>query len=400
MWEITLIANKHDYLYLFDMIDRLKNKYSDIVTAITCDTDLYCSVAINNANIDKIFVQNLVLETIIKIYKFEFFSDRLNILTNDKSINAFIMSTLIYMDLADEIEYIKTFDPNTQMSISKTDNINIYPINELLYEYNDNIVNDLLKDVNDNGIDESLFENDIESIKAYINNDILYKYINYIYKDTYNLIDYIPTASIFIEEYNNIKDSYTHTIEELNYFLETKEEYQKLNLRFFDDLHILTQNNLNKIYLSNFSQSMNDIKLNNIMSIEGIDIINYHNNIKGLCEDVTTTNKTVLITCSKDISINIIKETFIVQDKEIITIDDILDIKNNKINICKSDNAISFGFLNGLEVITEENIFKKIKLKNSKYRSVYQNTTPLNSKEDLKPGDYIVHYDYGIGQYK
>ena len=23
-----------------------------------------------------------------------------------------------------------------------------------------------------------------------------------------------------------------------------------------------------------------------------------------------------------------------------------------------------------------------------------------NSKEDLKPGDYIVHYDYGIGLYK
>ena len=408
--EALAISNEFKFERMHTIASILKNKKNIIVTYISSflrpliPIDIYKDKVIS-VNKDKVLnVNELIKKLVIMGYRRTPSTQQ----TGDFSVRGEIIDIYaINNDLPyriglfdDEVEYIKTFDPNTQMSINKTDNINIYPINELLYEYNDNIVNDLLKDVNDNGIDESLFENDIESIKAYINNDILYKYINYIYKDTYNLIDYIPTASIFIEEYNNIKDSYTHTIEELNYFLETKEEYQKLNLRFFDDLHILTQNNLNKIYLSNFSQSMNDIKLNNIMSIEGIDIINYHNNIKGLCEDVTTTNKTVLITCSKDISINIIKETFIVQDKEIITIDDILDIKNNKINICKSDNAISFGFLNGLEVITEENIFKKIKLKNSKYRSVYQNTTPLNSKEDLKPGDYIVHYDYGIGQYK
>ena len=56
--------------------------------------------------------------------------------------------------------------------------------------------------------------------------------------------------------------------------------------------------------------------------------------------------------------------------------------------------------MNGIEVITEENIFKKLKLKNSKYRSIYQNTMSINTKEDLKPGDYVVHYDYGIGRYQ
>ena len=286
------------------------------------------------------------------------------------------------------------------MSINKINEIDIYPINELLYEYDDSITNNLLKDVCNNDINKDLFENDIESLKSYINNDVLYKYIKYIYQDTYNLIDYIPNAAIFIEEYNNIKDSYNHTIEELNYFLESKPEYQKLNLSFFDDLSILTHNDLVKIYLSNFSQSMNDIKLNNIISIDGIDIIDYHNNIKGFCEDVTTTLKTILILCYKDISINIIKETFLVQEKEIYQINDISELKQNKINICKVDNGISFGFIKGIEVITEDHIFRKVKLKNSKYRSVYQNTTSINSKEDLKPGDYIVHYDYGIGQYK
>ena len=41
-----------------------------------------------------------------------------------------------------------------------------------------------------------------------------------------------------IYENYNIKDSYNHTIEELNYFLESKPEYQKLNLSFFDDFKV------------------------------------------------------------------------------------------------------------------------------------------------------------------
>ena len=408
--EALAISNEFKFERMHTIASILKNKPNIIVTYISSFTrpliplDIYKDNVINvkvNSTID---VNKLIKKLVIMGYKRTPSTQQ----TGDFSVRGEIIDIYAINNnqpyriglFDDEVEYIKTFDPNTQMSINKTNEIDIYPINELLYEYDDSITNNLLQDVCNNDVDKDLFENDIESLKSYINNDVLYKYIKYIYQDTYNLIDYIPNAAIFIEEYNNIKDSYNHTIEELNYFLESKPEYQKLNLSFFDDLSILTHNDLVKIYLSNFSQSMNDIKLNNIISIDGIDIIDYHNNIKGFCEDVTTTPKTILILCYKDISINIIKETFVVQEKEIYQINDISELKQNKINICKVDNGISFGFIKGIEVITEDHIFRKVKLKNSKYRSVYQNTTSINSKEDLKPGDYIVHYDYGIGQYK
>ena len=41
-----------------------------------------------------------------------------------------------------------------------------------------------------------------------------------------------------------------------------------------------------------------------------------------------------------------------------------------------------------------------IVFKQTKYRSSYQNTVSIESKEDLEIGDYIVHYDHGIGKYK
>jgi len=408
--EALAISNEFKFERMHTIATILKNKPSIIVTYISSFTrplipfNIYKENVINIKTSKTIDINKLIKQLVIMGYKRTPSTQQ----TGDFSVRGEIIDIYaINNDLPyriglfdDEIEYIKTFNPNTQMSIEKQNNIDIYPINELLYEYSDDIINNILNDVKRNNSDIKLFEEDFESLKTYTNNDVLYKYISYIYNKTYNLIDYIPNGSIFIEEYNQIKESYNHTIEELNYFLESKPEYQKLNLRFFDDLSTLTYNNLPKIYLSNFAQSMNDIKLNNIICIDGIDIIDYHNNVKGFCEDVTITPKTILIICYKDISINIIKETFIVQGKDIYQIEDISDIKNNKVNIIKLENGLSFGFLNGLEVITEDHIFKKLKLKNSKYRSVYQNTTTINSKEDLKPGDYIVHYDYGIGQYK
>ncbi|MFA5542354.1 MAG: transcription-repair coupling factor, partial [Bacilli bacterium] len=68
-------------------------------------------------------------------------------------------------------------------------------------------------------------------------------------------------------------------------------------------------------------------------------------------------------------------------------------------NLILTFNALSVGFIDGFEVISDHNIYKKFKIKRAKYRSAYQNTQRINSKDDLKPGEFVVHFDYGIGQY-
>ena len=405
--EALAISNEFKYERMHTISSLIKGDKRIIVTYISSflrpmiSCDIYKDNVISLKKEDIINVKDLIKKLVIMGYKRTPSTTQ----TGDFSVRGEIIDIFpINNDLPyriglfdDEVEYFKTFDPKTQISISKIETIDIYPINELLYEYTDSIKENIIKDININDLDK--FEEDFESIKTYTNNDKIYKYLKYIYKDTYNLVDYIENGSIFIEEYNDIINSYNNTIEELNYFLETREEYQKLNLSFLDDISLLNDNKLNKIYLSLFTQTLSGIKLNQIININGIDIIDYHNNVKNFIEDIYIANKTILILCNKDLSLNIIEETLKTQDKEYIKINDILDIKNNKINICKYEDGISFGFVSGIEVITEEHIFKKVKLKNSKYRSVYQNTTAINSKEELKPGDYVVHYDYGIGQY-
>ena len=403
--EALAISNEFKYERMHTIASLIKGNKRIIVTYISSflrpliPFDIYKQNVINIKNESIINVNELIKKLVIMGYKRTPSTTQ----TGDFSVRGEIIDIYpINNELPyriglfdDEVEYIKTFDPKTQMSITKLNNIDIFPINELIYEYNELIEEKLLNDVKD----KSFIEEDIYNLKNNINNDRLYKYIKYIYKDTYNITDYVSNGTIFIEEYKEITQSYENTIYELNYFLEDKKEYQSLNLGFFDDLSILTHNSLNKIYLSTYTQSLNDIKLNQIINIEGIDIVDYNNNIKHFIEDISISKKTILILCSKDLSINIIEETLKTQNKEYILIENIKDIKNNTINICKGE-GISFGFINGIEVITEDRIFKKMKYKTSKYRSVYQNTEAINSKEDLKPGDYIVHYDYGIGLYK
>ncbi len=408
--EVEAISNEFKYERMHTIASLIKGEKKIIVTYISSflrpviSLDIYKQNVINIKKEQIIDINGLIKKLVIMGYK----RTPSTCQTGDFSVRGEIIDIYTINNelpyriglFDDEVEYIKTFDPNTQKSIENIGELDIFPINELLYEYNENIITDLENDIKNNDLDISIFENDIESLKLYINNDMLYKYIKYIYKDTYNIIDYLNNGTIFIEEYNDVLKSYESSIEELNYFLESKKEYQKLNLSFYDDISVLTINNLNKIYLSSFVSSMNNVKLNNIINIDGLDIVDYQNNIKNFIEDITSVKKTILIICYKDISKNIILDTFKTQNKEIYETEDILNIKNNKVNICKSEKGISFGFINGIEVITEDLIFKKLKLKNSKYRSVYQNTTSINSKEDLKPGDYIVHYDYGIGLYQ
>lgn len=407
--EALAISNEFKYERMHTISSLIKNNKRIIITYISSflrpliPIDIYKQNVLNIKMNDTINVNDFIKKLIIMGYKrvptttqtgeFSIRGELIDIfaINNDKPYRIGLFD--------DEIEYIKTYDPTTQMSITNTDNIDIFPINELLYEYNDSIIDNITKDIS-NDVDIDIFNDDFESLKTYINNDHVYKYIKYIYPKTETILDYVKEGSIIIDEYNEVKESYENTIEELNYFLETKPEYYGLDLCFFDNFSIVNNNSFKKIYLTNRTQTLQGVKLQNIISIDGVDVINYHNNIKNLCEDVTSLGKTILLICYKQLSLNIIVDTFNVQNKDINIIDNLNEIENKKVNIIILDNGISFAFINGIEVITEDNIFKKTKLRNSKYRSVYQNTTTINSKDELKPGDYIVHYDYGIGQYQ
>ena len=72
---------------------------------------------------------------------------------------------------------------------------------------------------------------------------------------------------------------------------------------------------------------------------------------------------------------------------------------SEKIVLFICEHSLSYGFYGDYEVIDEEDIFRSINRKKSHYRSVKE-TISINTKDDLVPGDIVVHYEYGIGRYQ
>jgi len=107
MWEITLLTDYYDIFYIQELQDNLNsNKISNCV-AINYDKELICcSIAISNDK-DIEFSQDLIFECILKIVKSEYFKMNLNIFGNDRSFNSFMLSSLVLMDLKEEIEFAK-----------------------------------------------------------------------------------------------------------------------------------------------------------------------------------------------------------------------------------------------------------------------------------------------------
>ncbi len=295
----------------------------------------------------------------------------------------------------DEIEYIKTFDEGTQKTIEKLGYIDIYPVNELVYSNPEEIVNKIKKEIRD----ESLIQSDLEDILSFSVTERLQKYVSYFYSKPEILLDYLNHAILFFDQPMMLKESYEKSVTELENYLQTKPEYKSLHLSFFEDYYRAFDYSFKQIYFLEFKQTLPNLKLDGIIDIHGQQILNYQNNIKHFIADVYTTKKTFVIVFSKEETLNLLKTILDESHKEYhysFTID---DIQENKVNLMIVDFPMSFGFLEGIEVISEQDIFKKLKYKHAKYRSAYQNTQSIQSKEELKPGDYVVHYDYGIGQY-
>ena len=285
----------------------------------------------------------------------------------------------------DEIENIRLFDKDSQMSIKdiKIDNIEIMPYTELVYE-------DVNLDINTS--DYNILQ-DLENIKNYTYSERLKKYIHYLYDKTESILDYCDDKIILFEDTNNLYGSYTKAIAEMHYYFASKNTYKDIDIAYVHDFYKLYS--YDKLILSSYFKKENEmIDVKDIININGFEVVNYQNNIKLLTEELKN-KRSYVLSFSKIERLNTMKEILDANDiKYSVDIND-----NANVHLILDENIISFGFYNSLSVIDETCIYKNTVKKVSNFRSTKDSTTLINSKDDLKIGDYIVHYDYGIGKY-
>ena len=265
----------------------------------------------------------------------------------------------------DEIDSIKTFDLESQLSLKEIDNFDIYPYTEfLLNEYDDSI-------------------------------DRKQKYLKYYAKEIGSLWEYVDSDICFYYDYNQIEEGYKLLRETI---IEYDQDNKGNSLIKTDYMYDIKDIKFKKeIFLMNFDNILLNIKLNSEDKYLSNSVENYHGNIEFIKKDLvkySLQHKTVIICVHDNGTIRRILRYF--DDIDIVkTIES--EIVNGKINIIVKD--IDDGFIfNDYVVFSEGNLFYVNEVK-KKYKSKFRLGTKISSIGNISRGDYVVHEAHGIGIY-
>lgn len=309
-------------------------------------------------------------------------------------INASTVYRINFFD--DEVETIKKVNIETQMSEGKINDIYIFPLYELYYEQEDIplIENRILTK---HQLTDKI-KNDLEKIRNYESLDQLYIYLPYIDPE------YQPFTSLFNQEPILFFEDLTHIIDhQKESFIEITEYLQNVKYNgtpdFFQTVESVIVSSNHNVFLSPDISTLKDIKLNKLIDLKTINNYNYNSNMKMVIEDLKINReKTYILTHFDDKKLTFIKE--LLTNNQIDYYED-LEIQPGKVNVQVSKNAYGFiDYEENLEILTPHEYSPGKIVRSTKYQKYYQSSSQIYNKDDLKPGDYVIHQEYGIGIYK
>lgn len=306
------------------------------------------------------------------------------------------------------IESIRFFHVNNQSSYTKTNSVEILPatLNLLSEDEIKNAKNTILQQsekdlkhfLNQQDRDEFInnVNNEIENFEENRYSNQFYKYIGFLQGFHCNLTDFFNEDYLIISNKIENEANLSRLISESDSFLNELFELRKCisNLHYFS----LDNCNLNKSLIIYENENLIKDERNITANITppryvfskqsvGINIFDVYkkDGYKIICfiENLIFYKKTVEL-------LNSLNYAFSSEDN--------LDLNFN-IQLVNKEFPLSFELLNEKIVVLTEKELYGIKRHKSTYKSIFKEGVIINSYEELTPGDFVVHENYGIGEY-
>ena len=261
----------------------------------------------------------------------------------------------------DEIESIRYFDSESQKSIKSIKSVVIRPYFEFLV---------------DDDVEQEHFGKQ--------------KYLPR-YSEVSSISDYLGDCYTFFKDYEQLKVSFEHILEEIIMYKESKDlnftgqyMFNFCDIKVNFPMYYLSINNIsNNSYIEDIVNF--DVKTINNFS-ENSELIN--NYIRGCINN----KKTVVIVLKKYQIRSLIKNLNMK-----IYESDFFNIKLGEVNLVEGD--ISQGFIyQDLVVLSSKELFN-INEKKKKYNTKFKYSSSIKDVTKLAIGDYVVHNVHGIGVY-
>lgn len=306
------------------------------------------------------------------------------------------------------IESIRFFHVNDQSSYTKTTSVEILPatLNLLSEDEIKNAKNTILQQsekdlkhfLNQQDRDEFInnVNNEIENFEENRYSNQFYKYIGFLQGFHCNLTDFFNEDYLIISNKIENEANLSRLISESDSFLNELFELRKCisNLHYFS----IDNCNLNKSLIIYENENLIKDERNITANITppryvfskqsvGINIFDVYkkDGYKIICfiENLIFYKKTVEL-------LNSLNYAFSSEDN--------LDLNFN-IQLVNKEFPLSFELLNEKIVVLTEKELYGIKRHKSTYKSIFKEGVIINSYEELSRGDFVVHENYGIGEY-
>lgn len=310
----------------------------------------------------------------------------------------------------DEVDAIKEFDLATQRSQAELDTVTISAAKDRVFT-SDNLTRakaEIEKDLTNSKVKEA--KKYFAEILADLDEGTLpqnYVFlVDYLIEKPNSLLDYLTkNGLVFFDDYPLIKEAYESVDQSNQAFLNDEKiagrvlSKQKMRRDF---AKVLTDDKHHRIYYSLFPRSMGSVRVGQNYNWTTRDPEQFFSQmplIKTELETYQKSGKTVLIQAENEKRAKQIAQTM--NDFDLtVPITAVSDIQEKNIQIVIGGFTSGFNLPNvDLIYLTERELFNK-NVKRKKRVKTLENAQRLRNYTELKPGDYVVHVNHGIGRFE
>lgn len=322
----------------------------------------------------------------------------------------------------DEIESIRSFNIESQRSIDKVDNIEIFPAKEVIFT-KDNLEDainkiklDLKEFLNKNEKNKDLTEKigslvnmNLESLTEKWSFETIDSYLSYFYENPSNFFDYMGNSNIIIDDVQRCNGKLESIYTEFQYsyeiFLQRGDILPKQSSLLIPKNEVIERLEEKEIVAIDAIAKNNSIlKPRSMVTFSEISANNYHGQLDLLIEDIKDKKekgyKTLILSGTRTRGERLVQT---LRDRGIESNykDDIQFINYGEIVVTFGNQLKGFEYPNlKLSVISDKEVFGESKRKAKKTKKNKKGVAKIKSFAELKPGDYVVHANHGIGVYK
>jgi len=321
------------------------------------------------------------------------------------------------LDLFDtEIDTLKYFDPETQRSVKNLDHFTVLPATDFILTQAmmtagaERLTEALAKESKQlNPADrQTLADNLTQPLadmrQGHIGNDLLL-YGSYLYGSKTSILDYVPSDGIVLfDEYSRILDSEQQLLqEEANWVTDQLEHHRVLSTANYgnDMRDLLKQDQHAQILVSLFQKGIGNVRLAEVTNVRTRPMQEFFGQLPALKTELDRWHQlkqTVVLMVSEAERLTKVSNTL--DDFEIEAVmTKAENLQLGAVQIVQGTLQNGFELPAGhLVVVTDQEMIIKVAKKRPR-RQTLANAERLKSYTDLKPGDYVVHVNHGIGKY-